>query len=48
MDNFRVLHGRKAFALRSGASRHVEGGYIDWDSVYSTLRVLSASTRRDT
>ena len=37
-DNIRLLHGRNSFDPLS--SRYVEGIYIDWDEVYSTLRTL--------
>ncbi|XP_071496920.1 gamma-butyrobetaine dioxygenase-like [Diadema antillarum] len=40
MDNHRVLHGREAFTMKSGSSRHLEGGYLDWDAVLSKIRVL--------
>ncbi|XP_071809649.1 gamma-butyrobetaine dioxygenase-like [Asterias amurensis] len=40
-SNGRVMHGRSAFKLTSGSgSRHLEGGYFDWDEAKSTLRVL--------
>lgn len=47
-NNNRVLHGRKEFNLHSGATsqsliRRLEGGYLDWDLVYSRLRVLKES-----
>ncbi len=38
-DNIRILHGRTQFDP-SISSRYLEGMYIDWDEVYSTLRVL--------
>ncbi|XP_078583871.1 gamma-butyrobetaine dioxygenase-like [Branchiostoma floridae x Branchiostoma japonicum] len=38
-DNTRVLHGRSAYSTDSG-SRHLQGGYMDWDDVYSRMRVL--------
>ncbi|XP_071512001.1 gamma-butyrobetaine dioxygenase-like [Diadema antillarum] len=43
MDNHRVLHGREAFTMKSGSSRHLEGGYLDWDAVLSKIRVLGQS-----
>jgi len=36
-NNMRVLHGRSTYE----GDRHLEGGYIDWDFVYSRIRVLS-------
>ncbi|XP_078583873.1 gamma-butyrobetaine dioxygenase-like [Branchiostoma floridae x Branchiostoma japonicum] len=38
-DNTRVLHGRSAYSPDSG-TRHLQGGYMDWDDVYSRMRVL--------
>ncbi|XP_071809590.1 gamma-butyrobetaine dioxygenase-like [Asterias amurensis] len=38
--NSRVLHGRSAFTVTKVGSRHLEGGYIDWDEAYSRMRVL--------
>ncbi|XP_063951607.1 gamma-butyrobetaine dioxygenase-like [Lytechinus pictus] len=40
MDNYRVLHGRKGFTNRPGSIRHLEGGYLDWDTVSSKIRIL--------
>lgn len=40
MDNYRLLHGRKAFQL-DGGIRHMRQGYMDRDSTSSRLRVLS-------
>ncbi|XP_071480482.1 gamma-butyrobetaine dioxygenase-like [Diadema antillarum] len=40
MNNFRVLHGRKGFTMEEGSERHLQTGYMDWDLVYSKLRVL--------
>ncbi|XP_041475490.1 gamma-butyrobetaine dioxygenase-like [Lytechinus variegatus] len=40
MDNYRVLHGRKSFTVSPGSARHLEGGYFDWDTVMSKLRIL--------
>ncbi|XP_071512003.1 gamma-butyrobetaine dioxygenase-like [Diadema antillarum] len=42
-DNHRVLHGREAFTLKPGSSRHLEGGFLDWDAVLSKIRVLGQS-----
>lgn len=38
-DNWRLLHGREGFDPSKG-HRHLEGCYIDWDEVYSRIRVL--------
>ena len=40
MDNFRVLHGRKGFEMKKGSVRHLATGYMDWDLLYSRMRVL--------
>lgn len=40
-DNWRLLHGREAYD--PAALRHLEGNYIDWDEILSTLRVLENS-----
>ncbi|KAI8513908.1 Gamma-butyrobetaine dioxygenase [Branchiostoma belcheri] len=37
-DNTRTLHGRSAYSLQS--ARHLQGGYLDWDEIYSRMRVL--------
>jgi len=37
-NNNRVLHGRTSFT--SGAYRHLVGGYLDWDDVWSCRRRL--------
>ncbi|XP_035671760.1 gamma-butyrobetaine dioxygenase-like [Branchiostoma floridae] len=41
LDNRRVLHGRSAFSA-TGGTRHLQGGFLDWDEVYSRMRVLQA------
>ena len=41
--NHRILHGREPFVLNNHTSeqvRRLEGGYLDWDLVYSKLRTL--------
>ncbi|XP_002736971.1 gamma-butyrobetaine dioxygenase-like [Saccoglossus kowalevskii] len=42
-NNIRVLHGRSAFKVEQRSSRHLEGGYIDWDEIHSRMRVLKAN-----
>ncbi|KAG7169311.1 Gamma-butyrobetaine dioxygenase-like 4 [Homarus americanus] len=39
-DNFRLLHGRKAYTIEG--ERVLEGGYWEWDDVLSRRRVLQA------
>ncbi|XP_077979918.1 gamma-butyrobetaine dioxygenase-like [Glandiceps talaboti] len=41
-DNNRTIHGRTEFKVTETGMRHIEGGYIDWDGVYSRIRVLRA------
>ncbi|XP_035662137.1 gamma-butyrobetaine dioxygenase-like [Branchiostoma floridae] len=38
-NNTRTLHGRLAYSL-TGGTRHLQGGYLDWDEIYSRMRVL--------
>ena len=40
-NNSRVLHGRTEFQITSEGDRYLEGIFIDWDIVYSRLRVLA-------
>ncbi|XP_044537777.1 gamma-butyrobetaine dioxygenase [Gracilinanus agilis] len=39
-DNWRLLHGRRSYEAGTEISRHLEGGYADWDVVMSRLRIL--------
>lgn len=39
-NNWRVLHGRKAFHIVPGCEPVFERGYIDWDELHSRRRVL--------
>ncbi len=41
-DNTRVLHARKAYS--ASGSRHLQGAYSDLDGLYSSLRILEASS----
>ena len=41
-DNLRILHARKKFDVMK-STRHLQGFYIDWDEVYSTIRSLRRS-----
>ncbi|XP_066265539.1 gamma-butyrobetaine dioxygenase-like [Branchiostoma lanceolatum] len=38
-NNTRTLHGRLAYS-QTGGTRHLQGGYLDWDEIYSRMRVL--------
>ncbi|CAH1250334.1 BBOX1 [Branchiostoma lanceolatum] len=40
-DNTRTLHGRSAYSPDSG-TRHLQGGYMDWDEIYSRMRAIKA------
>ncbi|XP_054764728.2 gamma-butyrobetaine dioxygenase-like [Lytechinus pictus] len=40
INNFRVLHGRKGFEMKKGSERYLATAYLDWDLVYSRMRVL--------
>ncbi|XP_071799183.1 gamma-butyrobetaine dioxygenase-like [Asterias amurensis] len=40
-NNCRVLHGRNSFRVIKAGGRQLEGGYLDWDEVFSKLHVLS-------
>lgn len=35
-DNLRLAHGRCGYE----GDRHLQGGYLDWDHVYSKIRIL--------
>jgi gamma-butyrobetaine dioxygenase len=39
-DNSRLVHGRKKYQDVAGNARHLVGAYLDWDEIYSRLRVL--------
>ena len=41
INNHRVLHGRTEFTVTEGGSRFLAGIYMDWDTMYSRLRVLA-------
>lgn len=38
-DNWRYLHGREGFDPSAG-DRHLEGCYVDWDEIFSRIRIL--------
>ncbi|XP_072025103.1 gamma-butyrobetaine dioxygenase-like [Amphiura filiformis] len=44
-DNQRVLHGRSSFTVTETSTRHIEGGYIDWDEACSRMRVIREKMR---
>ncbi|XP_026283001.1 gamma-butyrobetaine dioxygenase [Frankliniella occidentalis] len=39
-DNIRLLHGRRKYEDTGNVVRHVIGGYLDWDEIWSRIRVL--------
>lgn len=41
INNHRVTHGRTEFTVTEGGSRFLVGIYMDWDTMYSRLRVLA-------
>lgn len=40
-SNIRLIHGRTEYTDAVGNTRHLVGAFIDWDEIYSRLRVLS-------
>jgi gamma-butyrobetaine dioxygenase len=41
-NNWRILHGRKAFRQIPGSEPVFERGYIDWDELHSRRRILKS------
>lgn len=39
-DNIRLIHGRTGYTDKTSNTRHLIGSYLDWDEIYSRLRVL--------
>lgn len=39
-NNLRLLHGRTGYDDTESNSRYIVGAYLDWDIIYSRLRVL--------
>lgn len=39
-NNLRLLHGRTGYDDTENNSRYIVGAYLDWDIIYSRLRVL--------
>ncbi|XP_036619568.1 gamma-butyrobetaine dioxygenase [Trichosurus vulpecula] len=44
-DNWRLLHGRRSYEAGTEITRHLEGGYADWDVVMSRLRILKKAVK---
>ena len=40
-NNARVLHGRSEYTITGKGSRFLSGIYLDWDIIYSRMRVLA-------
>ncbi|XP_022089250.1 gamma-butyrobetaine dioxygenase-like [Acanthaster planci] len=40
-NNKRMLHGRSSFQMTENDNRYLELGYLEWDEIYSRLRVLA-------
>lgn len=43
-NNLRLLHGRTGYNDTDENVRYIVGGYLDWDIIYSKLRVLKTTT----
>ena len=39
-SNVRMVHGRTGYTDTESNTRHIVGAYLDWDEIYSRLRVL--------
>ncbi|XP_037939818.1 gamma-butyrobetaine dioxygenase [Teleopsis dalmanni] len=39
-NNLRMLHGRTAYEDSPSNKRHLIGAYVDWDIIYSKIRIL--------
>lgn len=40
-SNIRLQHGRTGYEDTEGDVRHLIGAYLDWDEIYSRLRILA-------
>ncbi|XP_030566041.1 gamma-butyrobetaine dioxygenase [Drosophila novamexicana] len=45
-NNLRLLHGRTGYDDTADNSRYIVGAYLDWDIIYSRLRVLKKRLRK--
>ncbi|XP_053661944.1 gamma-butyrobetaine dioxygenase-like [Anopheles marshallii] len=43
-SNVRMVHGRTGYTDTAANTRHIVGAYLDWDEIYSKLRVLKATS----
>jgi len=46
-DNLRLVHGRTGYDDTDRNVRHILGAFVDWDIVYSRLRVLRRASSPD-
>lgn len=44
-SNVRLVHGRTGYTDTEGNVRHIVGAYVDWDEIYSRLRILANDKR---
>ena len=44
-NNLRMLHGRTGYDDTENNVRHIVGGFVDWDIIYSKLRVLKKALK---
>ncbi|XP_058453205.1 gamma-butyrobetaine dioxygenase-like [Malaya genurostris] len=45
-SNVRMVHGRTGYTDTDVNTRHIVGAYLDWDEIYSKLRVLLSRTQK--
>ncbi|KAI8120382.1 hypothetical protein FF38_00992 [Lucilia cuprina] len=45
-NNRRILHGRTAYSDSAENKRHLIGAYVDWDIIYSKMRILKANLEK--
>lgn len=44
-NNIRLLHGREGYDDTEDNVRYIVGAYLDWDIIYSKLRVLKTAAK---
>lgn len=45
-SNIRMVHGRTGYTDTEVNTRHIVGAYLDWDEIYSRLRVLKGKVEQ--
>ncbi|XP_026471739.1 gamma-butyrobetaine dioxygenase-like [Ctenocephalides felis] len=45
IDNLRLVHGRTGYTDSKANTRFLIGAYVDWDEIYSRIRVLQTKQR---